>query len=230
VTKTHSFSLTFPRKSHRLELSRIVFCGFICMAEKVPTINLLPDNGEGFLTQFFNWALTIGRLLIILTEMVALGTFIYRFSLDMQIVDLHDKIKAESFIVANFKDSEIKFRDVQDRLLTIKKYTLVGTTTSTVFADIVKMSEGKVTFKDLAVTTQNAKIEVEAPDASSLTQFVNNLKNYPSISSLSIDKVQNNTTSAQIIVTITATLKPAGFAPSMTQANGNIVNQSILNP
>jgi hypothetical protein len=183
------------------------------MAEKVPTINLLPQNENSFITQFFNWALTIGRLLIILTEMVALGTFIYRFSLDMQIVDLHDKIKAESFIVANFKDQEAIFRDIQDRLVTAKRYDSVQNTTSGIFSDILKMGQGKITFKDLAVTTQNARIQVAAPSAPALSAFVDALKNDPSISSIAIDKVENNTTSAQVIVSITATLKQADFAP-----------------
>jgi len=201
------------------------------MADKTPTINLLPNSGtDSFLTQFFNWALTIGRLLIILTEMVALGTFIYRFSLDMQIVDLHDKIKAESFIVANFKDAEATFRDIQDRLATIKRYDALGTTTASTFTDIAKMGQGKVTFKDLAVTTQNVKIEVQAPSVAPLSQFINVLKNYPAISSVSIDKVENKTTSAAIVVDITAQLKPKGFIQPNAQTNGNSVNQSILNP
>ncbi len=219
--------MTIPSKSHTLELSRDG-CGFVVMAEKVPTINLLPQSGNNFITQFFNWALTIGRLLIILTEMVALGTFIYRFSLDMQIVDLHDKIKAESFIVANFNTAETSFRDIQDRLATIKRYTSVGGTTTGIFADITSMGKGKVTFKDLSVTTQNAKIIVEAQTSSTLTQFVDELKSNPSIASVSIDKVENNTTSAQIIVSITATLKHAQFAQQ--QQPGNTINQAILNP
>lgn len=202
------------------------------MAEKIPTINLLPQNQNTIITQFFNWALSIGRLLIILTEMVALGTFIYRFSLDMQIVDLHDKIKAESFIVANFKDAETTFRDIQDRLVTIKRYATVGETTSGIFSNIIKMGSGKITFKDLSINTQSAKIQVASSNPTSLSAFVNALQNDPSIQSISIDKVENNTTSAQVIVSITATLKPAAFAPQQnTTQNGNAganaVNQTI---
>lgn len=199
------------------------------MAEKVPTINLLPHQGESFFTQFLNWALTIGRLLIILTEMVALGTFIYRFSLDMQIVDLHDKIKSESFIVANFKSAETTFRDIQDRLDTTKRYTTIEGTTTGIFTDITKMGQGKITFKDLAVDTQNAKIVAQAPSSSNLSQFVTALKKYPSVTSVIIDKVENNTASAQITVSITAKLKHAAFAQTEAQTN-NALNQSILNP
>jgi hypothetical protein len=198
------------------------------MAEKIPTINLMPNGENTFVSQFFNWALTIGRLLIILTEMVALGTFIYRFGLDEQIVNLHDKIKAESSIVYGFKNAEITFRDIQDRLTTIKRYTLVGNTTTGIFTDITKMGQGKITFKDLMINTQNAKIVVFASNPLALTDFVNSLKKYPSVTSVSVDKVENDTTSAQIIVSITAGLKNVAFAPIQTKSNINSANQNIL--
>jgi len=182
------------------------------MAEKVTSINLLPHKGESIMTQLLTWSLSIGRLLIILTEMVALGTFLYRFSLDMQIVDLHDRIKGESFIVANFKNSETNFRDIQDRLTTSKRYTTIGSTTTSIFGDITKMGQGKVTFKDITVTTQNAKIAVQAPSAAALSQFVTTLRNHPEVTAVAVDKVSNSSANAQVNVSITATLKPQAFA------------------
>ena len=187
------------------------------MAETVPSINLLPQKGESFLTQFFNWTLSIGRLLIILTEMVALGTFLYRFTLDMQIVDLHDKIKGQSLIVGSFKSSEDTYRNLQDRLVLIKNYDSIGSNTSTIFRDITNFGQGKVTFLNLTVDSDTAKIEAQAPSSSSISQFVDLLKNYPSITSVSVDKVENSSSRATISVSITANLKPAPFAKPDTQ-------------
>ena len=198
------------------------------MAEKVQTINLLPNNGDDLLTQLLNWALTIGRLLIILTEMVALGTFIYRFTLDMQIVDLHDKIKAESFIVANFQDAEKSFRDIQDRLATIKKYNAIGGTTIGIFSDITQKGKGKITFKDLTVTTQYTKMQVASSSGPTLTQFVNSLKSDSNIVDVTIDKVENNTSGAQILVNLTATLKPEPFLVPLQQTVSNNGNAQTL--
>lgn len=199
------------------------------MAEQVPTINLLPNQGENFTTKFFNWALSIGRLLIILTEMVALATFLYRFGLDAQIVDLHDKITEESYVVANFHTAETTFRDLQDRIAVIKRYGAIGQTTTGIFSRITQMGQGKITFKDLTVTTQSAKIEVESSSSSTLSQFVDSLKNDPSVTSVSIDKVQDNASTAQIIVDITATLKPVAFAQTeQTAGSQSSVNQSVI--
>src|SRR3712207_733471 len=117
------------------------------MAKNVNAINLLPTKGESLLTQFLNWSLTIGRLLIILTEMVALGTFIYRFSLDMKIIDLHDEIKNRSFIVKNFQNSETNFRNMQQRLALAKKYDEESTQIPVIFRDIAEMGRGQITFR-----------------------------------------------------------------------------------
>jgi len=200
------------------------------MAEKIQSINLLPQQGESFLNQFLNWALTIGRLLVILTEIVALGTFLYRFSLDMQIVDLHDKIKSESFIVANFQSAETTFRDLQGRLKTAKQYTAIDGTITGIFSDLTKMGKGKITFIDLTVATQSVKIVLQSPSPNELALFTDALKNDPSITSVSVDKVDINPASAEITVTLTAALKPVAFAQDQQTANPNSsTNQAILN-
>ena len=170
------------------------------------SINLLPNKGESLFTQFLSWGLSIGRLLIILTETVALGTFLYRFSLDMRIVDLHDEIKIQSFIVRNFAASEEKFRNVQERIALARLYSEQSDVTPTVFQGITDMGRGKVTFKDLAVGNDRVKIEIESPSSSKLRQFVDQLSAYPELTEISIDKVENKPANAVIAVTITALL------------------------
>src|SRR4051812_34084600 len=117
------------------------------MGNTMNSINLLPSKGEGLLSQFLTWALNVGRLLIILTETLALSTFIYRFSLDMKIIDLHDQIRADSFIVSNFKTSEDKYRNLQTRLGLVKEYTSTSEQIVVVFKDLTELGRGKVTFK-----------------------------------------------------------------------------------
>jgi hypothetical protein len=197
------------------------------MPEKEASINLLPQKNHGFIAQFLDWALTIGRLLIILTEMVALGTFVFRFALDAQLVDLHDKIKGESFILVNFQDGETTFRDIQARLAAAKQYTAVANTTGNTFNDILKMGQGKITFDDLTVSTQTVTISLQAPTGALITQFVNALKSYPQITSVVVDKVDSDPTDAAITISLTATLKPAPFSLDASQIDsGNNTTQT----
>src|SRR5918993_397746 len=108
------------------------------MAEKIKSINLLPNKGGGLFDQFLSWALTIGRLLIILTETLALGTFFYRFSIDMKIIDLHDSIKNQRIIVQQFKNTEDTARNLQARLALAQKHMNEAANTPTTFADIIE--------------------------------------------------------------------------------------------
>lgn len=180
----------------------------VLMAKNMHDINLLPNRGDGLVTQFLNWALTIGRLLIILTETLALGTFVYRFSLDMRIVDLHDEIKAKSAIVRNFKPYEDTFRNFQDRLALAKKYETISTITPHLLRDVIQMGQGVVTFRTVLIADDTLKVEVQAPSSASLANFVASLKQYPGVLSVSVDKVENKTSSASIVVGITAYLTP----------------------
>jgi hypothetical protein len=179
----------------------------IPMPEKMKPINLLPQKGEGFVNQFLSWALTIGRLLIILVETLALGTFLYRFSIDMKIIDLHDNIKTQSIIVRQFKDTEDTIRNLQDRLALAKQYDAVGKNAPTMFSEVIEMGRNKITFKNIATSDGTLKIEAQAPNSSALSQFVNNLKRYPGVTSVIIDNVENRTTNSVIIMNITANFK-----------------------
>lgn len=176
------------------------------MAEKTKSINLLPQKGEGFLDVFLGWALTVGRLLIILTETLALSVFLYRFSLDMKIVDLHDQIKNKSSIVAAFKNTEATVRDLQTRLAFAQKLDEASSMTPNALSDIVDMGRGKVTFRKILFSADSVEIDVQATNSSALSAFVNSLKAYRGITSVSINNVENKTTSAFIRMSISAKL------------------------
>ena len=80
------------------------------------TINLAKKKGTPSLDVFIRWAITGGRFLVILTETIVLGAFLYRFNLDRQIVDLNDLIKQRQQIVAAVSGNEKLFRQIQDTL------------------------------------------------------------------------------------------------------------------
>lgn len=179
----------------------------MAMANEGPSINLLPGAKNGsFVTQFLNWSLTIGRLLIILVETLALGTFLYRFNLDMRNTDLHDQIKAQSTIIESFGPQEEQFRNLQTRLALAKTYT-ESNTTSAIFRDIAELGRGKVTFRNLFVASDSVKIEADALSGSALSQFTDSLSTHPQVTEVSIDKVENKTANATITIIISAKLK-----------------------
>jgi hypothetical protein len=180
------------------------------MAEKTHkkrVINLLPNKGDTVLNQFLSWSLSVGRLLVIITETLALSVFIYRFSLDMRIVDLHDKIKTESIIVQNFKDGEIIYRSLQAKLNNARHYDIIDDRPVTTLKDIIELGRNKITFTNIVATRDSVDIDVQARSADSLALFTQALKSYPQVQDVLINRVESKTSNGVVTVGITVKLK-----------------------
>lgn len=185
------------------------------MQKNPPSINLLKKQ-TNLIDRFVNWALTVGRLLVIVTEVVALSAFIYRFSLDRQLIDLHSKISQEQAIVNYLKDNEKAYRNLQDRLAIAANYGTLGENRYKVFRDIVGFTPTGMSYNNLSLYENRVKIDANVDSVSSLKAFVSNITNYSAIDSVSLDKIENKPSSAVITISITATLKP-----KLTYANTN---------
>ncbi|MBI2431039.1 MAG: hypothetical protein HYV39_03430 [Candidatus Levybacteria bacterium] len=177
------------------------------MASVKPSINLFKSRKKNFFERFMKWALTIGRIVVILTEGVALSAFLYRFTLDQQLIDLHDKIKGEQSLVKLLKNNEDAFRNLQERLTAAAQLSEAGKQTVNIFVDINSLASSDLTISTLALSENQIKIAASVQSVSALTNFIKNLRDHPKIQSVSLDKIENKTVTAVITVNITATIK-----------------------
>ena len=176
------------------------------MAIPSTSINLVKKDVP-FLDKFMVWALTIGRFLVVVTELVALSAFIYRFSLDRQLIDLHSKIKQQQAIVGYFKKNEETYRNLQDRLTLSSTFSKLGDTTLQTFKDITDFTPKDILFNNFGLYQNRISMNATAYSTTSLSTFINSLNSYKKIQSVSIDSIENKTSSGFIVVSITASLK-----------------------
>lgn len=177
------------------------------MPKKSGSINLLNTRQKSFFEQFINWALTIGRLVVIATELIALGAFLYRFSLDQQLIDLHSKIKQEQAIVSYLKDSEATYRNLQDRLSVASQFGDYGASRVKIFNDIVGFAPSGISFSDFNFSEDRIRINADVISVDALSSFVNSIKSYYLTDSVVIEKIQNKPSNGTVAVTITMMLK-----------------------
>jgi Tfp pilus assembly protein PilN len=177
------------------------------MAVLTQSINLVKNRKPHVLDQFISWAVTIGRALVIVVELVALGAFLYRFGLDRQLVDLHDKIKQEQNIVSFLKKNEDTYRNLQTRLELANNILINQTQITKTFQDILNLLPQDMILKTVTFSPSSMKIDATAQSVNSLSNFISNLKNYPTVSSVSIDKIETKTASAIINLTLTIQFK-----------------------
>jgi Tfp pilus assembly protein PilN len=188
------------------------------MAKQVLSINLAKKQGNTSLDTILHWAITGGRFIVILTETVALGAFLYRFALDRQIVDWHDKIKSKTAIVNAFKTQEDTYRGLQDRLQQAKQLDQAAPAMPTLFTTLVDAARGKVTYNTLMLSQQTLRLEIAATSVASLDAFVNILRANKNLHDVSIDKIENRTSEASIIVAISANVDGLPKLPVVTGA------------
>ncbi|HSW87890.1 MAG TPA: hypothetical protein VLG12_01885 [Candidatus Saccharimonadales bacterium] len=175
-------------------------------ALKMPQINLVGQKGI-YIDTFLHWALTTGRLLIIITETIALSAFAMRFSLDSQIVDLHDKIRQEQAIVSLLKHNEDTYRNLQDRLALIKKADAASQKESAIFFSLLKIVPSTIQVTSFDFFPDKLQLQIDTNSTATLDTFINTLTSQPNISNVSIDKIENKISQGIISVTIVATIK-----------------------
>ncbi len=177
------------------------------MAQPSPSINLIKKKKKDFFDRFITWALTIGRFIVILTEVIALSTFLYRFSLDRQLVDLHDSIKQKQAIVNLLKNNEDKYRNLQNRLAVSSMFLDSANQTTKIFTDLTDFAPSDFIFNNIKISEKNIQIDARVQSINSLTVFIKKLQEHPKFSSVSLDRIENKTSSATIVVSITTHLQ-----------------------
>lgn len=169
-------------------------------------IDLAKDKSS-LMDDLIRWALSFGRLLIIVVEIVAFSAFIYRFVLDRQIIDLNDKIKREQAIIESSKTQEETYRNLQERLATIKKTSTIGNKNPKIVKDIVESTPSEITYNSYNIGEGKFVMEINITSFSALTSFLTTLRQYPEISSVTITGIDNSSGGNSVKVTILAKLK-----------------------
>lgn len=178
------------------------------MPKKIVSINLIKNQQGNLLERVINWSLTVGRALVIVTELVTLAAFLWRFGLDQQLIDLHTQIKQKQAIVSAFKKNEDEYRNLQNRLSIASSFAASGGKEIQTYQDILKLSIPGITFNKVSSSTDKITMGLNATSVSSLSSFVNTLKAYPMVEGVSIDKIETKASNGIIVISITVALKP----------------------
>lgn len=176
------------------------------MPNNLPSINLIKNRETPLFDKFMNWALTIGRLIVIMTEVVALISFVYRFSLDEKLVELHSAIKQKQNIVFALKNDENKYRNLQDRIAIAADFSAKAAKSNQIITDIINLIPNQVKINDLTLNKDRVNVDADVNSISTLTNLINPLKNYHGIKSISVDNIEDKP-SIGLSVNITALLK-----------------------
>lgn len=152
-------------------------------------IELLPREEweETSFGKFLKWLLTVGRYIVIFTELVVILAFLSRFKLDRDLTDLYKQIENKQAIIQNSTDFETDFRFLQKRLSTIEGLRKEQRQSQALLEEIARLTPIDVSFSDLTITGNQAHFTAEALSEAGLATFINNLKASPDFTNLTIN-------------------------------------------
>ena len=157
--------------------------------------------------EIIKWALSFGRLLIIIVEIVAFTAFISRFWLDRELVDLNDKIQGEQAIIDSLSERENEFRNLHERLATVKTIDTKGNTGLIILNDITEFTPPEITYNSFILEKDDLTIEVNITKIPPFTKYFETLQEYKQINSVAITGIDNSSGTNSVKITIQAKVK-----------------------
>jgi Tfp pilus assembly protein PilN len=156
-------------------------------------INLLPQDPffDTFLGKTLKWALSIGRYIIIFTELVVIGSFATRFSLDRQVTDLNENINQKQSVIESYGQLEDKMRTAQAK---IENYQQVDQQKNIVdvFPKLSEITPRDVKLTELTIKPTSVSLVGTATSQNSLNLLINNIQLSPSFFNVAVDRIESS--------------------------------------
>ncbi len=84
-------------------------------------INLLPEKDKGFTEKILYFALHYLRYIVVITQIVVISVFFFRFTIDQQIVDLKERVNQKQEIIKLTRPIEVEAVEVSEKMEYVKK-------------------------------------------------------------------------------------------------------------
>ncbi len=165
------------------------------MAAQRRSIELLPREEweKTSFGQILKWTLTVGRWIVITTELVVILAFLSRFKLDRDLSNLYEDIKQKQIIIESVREFEDNFRFLQKRLATIEGLEKKELAAGEIMDQITLLTPVDVSFADLNIDDHQVSLLATALSEQGLATFLNNLKQAPQFKNLVISNVSSGT-------------------------------------
>jgi len=157
------------------------------------SINLLPEDTflVGGIGKAIRWAVSVGRYLVIFTEIVVIVSFASRFGLDRKVTDLNQEISKKVAIIESYSSFESEFRSAQEKLSQYSQLESQRNLTE-VFEQLSAVTPEEVTITQLAVRLNQVQVSGTTITQEAFNLLVNNLKLSPAFTDVQIDSVQDS--------------------------------------
>jgi Tfp pilus assembly protein PilN len=153
-------------------------------------VNLLPK--DPFLNtpigKLLQWALSVGRYLVIFTELVVIVSFASRFTLDRRITDLNSAIHQKEIVIQSFGEVEQNIRDTQKKITSYQQVEQQENVAA-IFPVLTAVTPQDVSLTELQMRPGKVTISGTSPSNVSLGLLINNLQVSGRFTDITIERI-----------------------------------------
>lgn len=176
-------------------------------------ISLLPseENSNSFLARFLKWLTSVGRVVIVVSELIVILAFLSRFWLDRKNSDLSEIVRQQKAIINSTQEFEKDYLSLQQRLAYIKNFYKSEPKYVDKLNVLVQSMPPGIFFQNLSLnkdeksSTISAEAELYSYQEDVIVDFIANLKLNQGINSVQVQKIEKKTKDSRYYLTISLT-------------------------
>lgn len=173
------------------------------------SINLLPRDSfeKGTLGVILEWSLVFGKWSVILTQLIVMGAFLYRFTLDRNLTDLRKSITKDVAIIKSYEQVERNFiltqKQVKQAKIALSTQDLILKTLS----DVSRITNSQIWYDQVNLTPSTLSLNAYAASLPAFGQYLMAVQTDPLFKGVQVGKLESSTTDgAQMQFDISLTL------------------------
>jgi len=172
-------------------------------------INLLPKDSFEFspLGKFLSWAMSSGRVLVVLTEFVVLLAFGSRFYFDKKLNDLTEILDQKTAQIESFADVEAQMRTILAKQAPVNDYLNKNIKFSQKYEEIAKTIPTGVKLEKIYFDQNTMRLSGKSETELGFAQLLRNMKIMESLSYMNIKDTTFDQNSKSVMFTIQANYK-----------------------
>lgn len=158
------------------------------------SINLLPrDEFENStLGVILEWALVFGKWAVIVTQLVVMGAFLYRFTLDRTLTDLHKSMDKDVAVIKSYEQIERDFTLAQKQVAQAKLALSTQDTVLKTMTEIGRITPSAVWYDRITLSPTSLVLTAYAASLPAFGQFLTAVQTDPLFSGVGIGKIENS--------------------------------------
>lgn len=163
-------------------------------------INLVPQDPffDTLLGKTLKWAVSVGRYIVMFTELIVIISFATRFSLDRQVTDLNQAINQKESVIRSYGDLEDQVRSTQAKLEQYQQLEQQKNLVD-VFPSLSTITPADVLLDELVIRPTNVTLGGSTLSQSSLNLLINNVQLSDEFFNVSVDKIETSEDQSELI-------------------------------